>query len=108
MKRYMLVGFMAAVVATASVLLGFAYVSAGSGSSGGTATASQAKAGPNTFPQPDTSSPDWRPISDDLGIWITRSETFGLRGRLYVKLRDSWWPVAIDGVADMHGVVPIR
>jgi|WetSurMetagenome_2_1015567.scaffolds.fasta_scaffold373892_2 hypothetical protein len=108
MKRYLLVGLVAAALATASVLLGYAYVSAGSGSPSEPVTASQGKAAPNTFPQPDTRSPDWRPISDDLGIWITRSETFGLRGRLYVRLRDSWWPVAIDGAADIHGAVPVR
>lgn len=101
------VGIVAAGLVAASVVLGFAQVNAGSGSPSAPVTA-QTKTAANTFPQPDTSSPDWRPISDDLGIWITRSETFGLRGRLYVRLRDSWWPVAVDGAADIHGVIPVR
>jgi hypothetical protein len=96
---------LAACAVTAMLVLGFAYVKAGPGT---TVTSSPAKNAQNPFPQPDTKSPEWRPLSDDLGIWIAKSDYVGMRGRLYVRMGDSWWPVAIDGAGDIKGVIPVR
>ncbi|HEX4823563.1 MAG TPA: hypothetical protein VFV19_04595 [Candidatus Polarisedimenticolaceae bacterium] len=59
-------------------------------------------------PQPDTSSPQWKAVSSELGVWITESETFGLQARLYVLVDGKWVPVAVDGTREMHGVMPVR
>ena len=98
MKRYLSVGVAAVVIATALAL--FAVAPAGVGGA--------AKPAQDTYPQPDTSSPDWKPLSDDLGIWIGKSDRVGWRGRLYARVGDSWVPVAIDGAADIQGVLPAR
>ena len=58
--------------------------------------------------QPDTSSPHWKSISDDLGVWIRTDERLGLRGRLYVRVDGAWWPVATDGPADLSGATPSK
>jgi len=58
--------------------------------------------------QPDTSSTKWKEITEDLGVWVDKSETFGLRGRLYANIDGVWYPVAVDGLADLGGVTPIR
>jgi len=57
-------------------------------------------------PQPDTTSPNWRFLSNDVGIQLRENGRFGLRARLYVKFEDAWWPVATDGPADFGGVLP--
>ena len=59
-------------------------------------------------PQPDTNSPKWKPISDDLAMWVDASEQFGMRGRLYVKLGPMWYPVAVDGIADLKGPMLVK
>ena len=58
--------------------------------------------------QPDTKSPKWKPISDDLAMWVDTSEQFGMRGRLYVRLGPLWYPVAVDGAADLKGPVFVK
>ena len=60
------------------------------------------------FPQPDTSAPQWKPVSDDLGVWLSTSEHFGLQARLYVRVDGVWVPVAVDGTRELHGVMPVR
>ena len=59
-------------------------------------------------PQPDTTAPEWKPLSDDLGVWITSSERFGLQARLFVHVGGQWVPVAVDGTRELHGVMPVR
>jgi hypothetical protein len=59
-------------------------------------------------PQPDTSSPDWKELSDDVAVMIRDDERLGLRGRLYVRVEGSWYPVATDGPADVHPTVPVK
>jgi hypothetical protein len=105
MKRPRSIRFVAAPLCAAVALL---WVAAFAGSTGSTpqAKSGQPQAAQNVFPQPDTSSPDWKAISDDLGIWIGKSDHVGVRGRLYVRRGDSWMPVAVDSAADIHGVFP--
>ena len=99
---------LAGAAAAGLLLLGFAYVKASGTTPDANSPAARQKAAQNPFPQPDTSSPDWRPISDDLGFWIAKSDYVGMRGRLYVRLGESWWPVAIDGAGDIKGALPVR
>ena len=107
MKRYASVRIVTACGIAAFVLLGFAYVNAGSAESGQQLTSSQQRpVAPAQVIQPDTTSPNWKPVSDDLGIWVVKSDRGGLRGRLYVRAGTSWSPVAIDGAADILGVIP--
>ena len=58
--------------------------------------------------QPDTSSPNWKELSGDLGVMIRDDERLGFRGRLYVRVDGLWYPVAIDGPADVHPAVPVK
>jgi hypothetical protein len=57
--------------------------------------------------QPDTSSPNWKFLSDDVGVMIRQDDSLGLRGRLYVRKDGIWLPVATDGPADTNRAVPI-
>ena len=106
MTRNPSIRIVAASLFAAVALLGVVAVYAGGRGSAAPANGAQPQATLNALPQPDTSSPDWKPISDELGIWIGRSDHAGLRGRLYVKRGDSWIPVAVDGAADIHGLFP--
>ena len=57
---------------------------------------------------PDTASPDWKPLSRDMGLMLRYDERLGLRGRLYVRTDGVWSPVAIDGPEDLHDFVTVR
>jgi len=59
-------------------------------------------------PQPDTSSPHWKALSDDVGVMIRDDERLGLRGRLYVRVEGVWLPVGTDGPGDILHTVPVR
>ena len=59
-------------------------------------------------PQPDTTSPNWKFLSGDVGVLVRDDERFGLRGRLYVRVEGVWRPVATDGPADVVGTIPAR
>ncbi len=58
--------------------------------------------------QPDTSSPNWKAISDDLGMLLRDDRDLGLRGRLYVRIDGKWRAVAADGLADIGGWFPTK
>jgi hypothetical protein len=58
--------------------------------------------------QPDTSSPNWKELSGDVGVMIRDDERLGFRGRLYVRVDGVWYPVATDGPADVHSTVPVK
>jgi hypothetical protein len=68
----------------------------------------QAGVGQAIGTQPNITSPNWKAISDDVGVMIRDDDQLGLRGRLYVRVKGQWQPVALDGLADMHGAVPVR
>jgi hypothetical protein len=57
---------------------------------------------------PDTSSPRWKAISEDVGILTRDDDRLGLRGRMYVKVNGAWRSVAMDGPADAVTVIPTR
>ena len=106
MTRNPSIRVVAASVFAALALLGIAAAYASSTGSDPRAKSGQPQSAQNAFPQPDTTSSDWKPISDDLGVWLGKSDHVGLRGRLYVRRGDSWMPVAVDGAADIHGLFP--
>jgi hypothetical protein len=58
--------------------------------------------------QPDTTSPNWKELSGDVGVMIRDDERLGFRGRLYVRVDGLWYPVATDGPADVHPTVPVK
>ena len=52
---------------------------------------------------PDTSSENWRQLSDDIGLMLYVDQ-FGNRcGTLYIKVGDLWNPIAIDGISELMG-----
>lgn len=56
----------------------------------------------------DPSSPNWRLLSEDVGVMLRRDDRMGLRGRLFVRINGAWLPVATDGLADIAGTVPAK
>ncbi len=58
--------------------------------------------------QPDTRSPYWRPLSDDVGVMLRPDDRTALRGRLFARVDGVWRPVPIDGLADIGGVAPVN
>ena len=80
------------------------------------ALAASAFAGPGAPPddraqaafQPDTSSPRWKALTDDVGVWLRDDERLGLRGRLFVRVDGTWRAVATDGPADVHAIIPAK
>jgi hypothetical protein len=96
MKNVPSIRLIAAFVVAVSVLLGVAAVNA----------SGPPQVAQNAIPQPDTKSSDWKAISDDVGIWVGKSDYTGLRGRLFVRQGDIWMPVAIDGAADIRSLFP--
>ena len=100
MKRRLVLG----LVAVGLVVAGFALAHAQNALGGKKVVVNGAYLGP----QPDTSAPEWKPLSDDLGVWITDSERFGLQARLFVRVEGQWVPVAVDGTRELHGVMPVQ
>jgi len=96
MKRRLLTALCAAAVGATLA------VAAGTFSNPGTQTAAQA-----AF-QPDTSSPRWKALTDDVGVWLRDDERLGLRGRLFVRVDGTWRAVATDGPADVLTVIPAK
>jgi hypothetical protein len=58
--------------------------------------------------QPNTASPMWKALSEDVGVMLRDDDTLGLRARLYVRVDELWLPVATDGPADALRTVPAR
>ena len=98
MKRQILIALLAAGIgATVAVAAG---VFAGPGAP----TADRAQA---AF-QPDTSSPRWKALTDDVGVWLRDDERLGLRGRLFVRVDGTWRAVATDGAGDVLATIPAK
>jgi len=93
MKRKLVIALLVAVIGASLAL------SSGVTNDGGEKT---------LFFQPDTSSPRWKSLSEDVGVWLREDERFGLRGRLYVRVDGVWRPVATDGAGDVLGTIPAK
>ena len=100
MKRHLVLG----LAAVGLVLAGFALAHAQSAFAGKKPAVNSAY----PWPQPDINAPEWKPVSDDLGVWLSTSERFGLQARLYARVDGLWVPVAVDGTRELHGVMPVR
>jgi hypothetical protein len=104
MRRKVMIG-LAACAAMALFAVGTAQIAAGEPVDPQTVHIMQSYGVPL---QPDTHSSKWKPISDDLAMWVETSEQFGMRGRLYVRLGPLWYPVAVDGPADLRNPIFVR
>ena len=51
--------------------------------------------------QPDTSSENWKQLTNDLGILMHKDGHGVIRGTLYVLRDEKWHPVAIEGLAEL-------
>ena len=108
-RRFQIALVMAGVVATLAVSTGVIRdVGARSGGRGVVTGDRQERPRRVAGPQPDTSSPDWKSLSTDVGVLIRDDDRLGLRGRLYVRVDDVWLPVATDGAADVHHTIPVK
>jgi len=98
MKRQLLTALLAAAIGATVA------VAAGAFAAAGQAPADHA---PAAF-QPDTSSPRWKALTDDAGLWLRDDERLGLRARLFVRVDGTWHAVATDGAADVLAVIPAK
>jgi hypothetical protein len=97
MKRGLSIALMIAGICATVAITGSAFLKGG------------ARAGDSVAAwQPDTSSPNWKELSGDVGVMIRADERLGLRGRLYVRVDGVWYPVATDGPADVRTTVPLK
>lgn len=97
MKRRLLMALLMVGIGATAALTGSAALK-GSARAGESVAASQ----------PDTTSPNWKELSGDVGVMIRDDERLGFRGRLYVRVDGLWYPVATDGPADVHPTVPVK
>jgi hypothetical protein len=58
------------------------------------------------LPQPDTASPNWRVLSQDVALLLHGDAELGVRGQLYVRLEGQWRAVVLED--DGPGVMPAR
>ena len=51
--------------------------------------------------EPDTSSANWKPLSDDVGLMVY-TDRFGVqRGTVYVRIGEAWVRVAVEGPSEL-------
>jgi|KBSSwiStaDraftv2_1062776.scaffolds.fasta_scaffold26910_2 hypothetical protein len=108
MKQKLVLAITAGVAGAAIALVALLLVMRGNPA---VAQVSGGSAGPTVHAlpgQPDTSSSNWKLLSDDVGVMIREDDALGLRGRLYIRKGAVWLPVATDGPADTRQAVPIR
>jgi len=98
MKRQLLTAVLAAAIGATVAVAASALAAAGA------APADRAQA---AF-QPDTTSPHWKALTDDVGVWLRPDERLGFRGRLFVRVDGTWRAVATDGAADVLAVIPVK
>jgi hypothetical protein len=98
MKRQLLIALLAAGIGATVAMAAGAF--AGSGAP----NADRAQA---AF-QPDTSSPRWKALTDDVGVWLRDDDRLGLRARLFVRVDGTWHPVATDGAGDVLATIPLK
>ena len=51
--------------------------------------------------QPDVDSENWKELSADLGVWVYRDGFGVLRGRMFVRHDERWFPIAVEGLEDL-------
>ena len=51
--------------------------------------------------QPDTSSDNWKQISEDVGLMVFTDQYGTTRGTLYIRSNDVWQAVALQGFSEL-------
>ena len=51
--------------------------------------------------EPDTSSANWKPLSDDVGLMVYTDRFGVLRGTVYVRTLGVWVRVAVEGPSEL-------
>ncbi len=51
--------------------------------------------------QPDTSSDNWKQISEDVGLMVFTDQYGTTRGTLYIRSRNQWQAVALQGFSEL-------
>lgn len=105
MRRILLISIVTIVLGSALAATAFSLVAHGN-SNAARAAVESGTSRAALAPEPDTSSPGWKRISDEAGIMLRQDPRLGLRGRLYVRIDGKWQPVALDGPGDIAGVLP--
>ena len=108
MRRKLVIALVAIGCATAVAMMAFAVVGRGEAVPSPTIVPHTIEGPPVAMAGPDTSSPNWKPLSEDVAVMIRKDDRLGLRARLYVRVNGAWAPVAADGAADSLGTIPIR
>ena len=50
----------------------------------------------------------WKQLSDDVSLLVFRTDAGDYRGRLYVRIGETWQAVATDGLGDLSRVLPAK
>ena len=108
MKRKLVIVLIAVVSSSVLAIAAFAVVAHGKSHAAQVAASTNGEVQAASGLQPDTSSPNWKRLSEDVGVMVRRDNKLGLRGRLYVRVNGSWLPVAADGPGDTFGSIPVR
>jgi hypothetical protein len=109
MKRMLIIGATTIVVCCGVIVLAQARYSRAMAESRAAVEAARSSMVPSeqgALPNSITESPSWRPITDDLGLMLEPDPRLKLRARLYVRMNDMWFPVAIEGPEDIGGIIP--
>lgn len=57
---------------------------------------------------PNTTGPNWKPLSKDVGLELRDDAYYGRRARLFVRVDGVWESVGIDSPSDIALIVPAR
>jgi hypothetical protein len=108
MRRKIVIALVSIGSGTALAMMAFALVGHGKSSASPGAVTSVSEEPQVAVLGPDTSSPNWKLLSEDVGVMIRKDDRLGLRARLYVRIDGAWTPVATDGPGDSLGFIPVR
>jgi hypothetical protein len=108
MKRKIVIALVTIGSGTALAMMAFALVGHGQSSASPGAVTSVSEKAQVPVLGPDMSSPNWKLLTEDVGVMIRKDDRLGLRARLYVRVDGTWTPVATDGAADSLGTIPAR
>ena len=50
----------------------------------------------------------WKQLSDDVSLLVFKTDAGDYRGRLYVRIGETWQAVATDGLGDLSRVLPAK
>ena len=50
----------------------------------------------------------WKQLSDDVSLLVFKTDAGDYRGRIYVRIGETWQAVATDGLGDLGRALPAR